>query len=130
MKPLILVLLLLGACSSQWPASSYTNLPKETDVQAILGSVTECASNLVPYQGTVKLDKETSPWMAVLPEVLGRGDVRVSDSGVPFHTVVAKTAEKDAFVRVATPRGVCAQYLLRDFDGVLQTGGPVMVITQ
>lgn len=132
MRTILLTGVILGltGCVGNWPAASYTDMPKEADLGAILGSLDECVVDLIPAHGSVKLDPAPLAWSTIIPDTLTRNNIQTAADGIPLHYVVAQTAEHDAFVRVATPNGICAQYLLRDKAGALQTGGPVMVITQ
>lgn len=98
-------------------------------MQSVLASITECTGNIVPYHSTVKVDAQTRHWALVLPAALEQNGVQTSEVGEPFHYVVAKTDVQDAFVRVATPHGICSQYLRRNKEGLLQVGGPLMVTT-
>ena len=130
-KLTVLGILLLSACSSQWPAGSYNGLPKDTDSDVLTTAIGDCAVNLVPDHAMIKLVLPVPPdaLSMVLPERLSHDGISVSEIGLPVSYIVAADGP-DAFIRVSAPRGTCAQYFSRDTNGLLQNAGPIMVVAQ
>lgn len=133
--PMFLMLLMMCACTTQWPAGSYSDLPTAGDSEPVRKAIVECINELVPNHSKVRIAETPASTLAIfLPEMLSHDGIEISDIGLPISYIVASTGtssltrqSEGAFIRVTAPKGTCAQYFSRDAQGTLRTAGPIMV---
>jgi len=131
-KLLLCGLLSLAACGGgQWPEGSYVDLEKDAGTEAIATAIADCAVSIVPNRSMVRLVVPAQPnaLSLLLPEALSRNGLATGENGMLIEYLAAREG-KNAFIRVLTSQGMCAQYFSRDAQGGLRSAGPMTVTLQ